>query len=44
MVAARNMGMNHDKKASLGEGNMEMNGEVVWGNHLYSVDYILNKR
>lgn len=27
MVAARKMGVNQGKKASLGEGNMEMNGE-----------------
>lgn len=26
-VAARKMGMNQGEKASLGEGNMEMNGE-----------------
>lgn len=26
-VAARKMGMNQGKKASLGGGNMEMNGE-----------------
>lgn len=26
-LAARKMGMNQGKKASLGEGNMEMNGE-----------------